>query len=207
VTGPKQPPPRPTATGQRRPLYFRLLRVRHLRVRGWVSFLLFEGSFALGALLMLAEMADYWAIVAVPVAVAAMVKVNDVVARALLEPLGDAQLRTPGVFPRRARGFSPMPRPSRTTTWFPPDDAVADPAARPDAPVRGVAPAASVAAARRRRPRPGIREPEPPMYDPAPVETIVTNPPATGVDEEPTTPDRSDGPGHRSRGNQGRFAG
>jgi hypothetical protein len=169
----------------KRPLYFRLLRVRHLKARPWVVFLLFEGSIALGILLALAEIVSYWGVLAIPVAVAVMVKINDAVVGAMLRPLADAQLRTPRVVPRRASGYAGVPRPSRMTTLIDDDDAVADPAARPDVQprYRGTA---SV-----RRPQPGSPDPEPPIPDHAPVETV------SGPLNRP------DGVGRR---NQGRFS-
>jgi hypothetical protein len=151
----------------RRPLYFRLLRVRHLKARPWVVFLLFEGSVALGALLALAEIVNWWGVLAVPVAVGAMVKVNDAVVGAMLLPLADAQLRTPRIIPRRASGFAGVPRPSRLTTLIDDDDAVPDPAARPDVAQPRYRGTASV-----RRPQPGSPDPEPPIPDHAPVETV-----------------------------------
>ncbi len=67
-------------TGSKRPVYARVLRLRYLRPGGLLCFLFFEGSIALGVLLALAELAPWWGIVAIPVAVAVMVKLNDTVA-------------------------------------------------------------------------------------------------------------------------------
>jgi hypothetical protein len=64
-------------------MYARLLRVRHLRLSGLTSFLLFEGAMALAVLLALAELVSWWGVLALPLAVAVMVKFNDVVAEAL----------------------------------------------------------------------------------------------------------------------------
>jgi hypothetical protein len=179
-------------TAGKRPLYFRLLRVRHLKARPWVVFLLFEGSFGLAALLALAEIVNMWGLLAIPVAVAAMVKVNDVITGATLEPLAHAQLRTPRIIPRRVSGHSPVPRTGRFTTLIEDDDAVADPAARPDGVARGVARPRTLDAAPGRRPLPGARTPEPPMPDQAPVEMLATSPNPEGST--------------RRRNNQGRFA-
>jgi hypothetical protein len=175
----------------KRPLYFRLLRVRHLKARPWVVFLLFEGSIGLAILLALAEIVNLWGLLAIPVAVAAMVKVNDVITGAMLEPLAHAQLRTPRIVPLRVTGYSAVPRTGRFTIRIDDDDAVADPAARPDGVARGVA-RPRILDAPARRPQPGARDPEPPMPEHAPIETLA--PPA-----------RSDG-ANRRRGNQGRFA-
>lgn len=62
------------------PLYVRVLRLRQLRVGGFLSFLLFECMIAIGVLLALAELVSWWAIPILPAAVAVMVKINDVVA-------------------------------------------------------------------------------------------------------------------------------
>ena len=64
----------------KRPVYARALRLRHLNPGGLLCFLFFEGSIALGVLLALAELAPWWGIIVLPLAVAAMVKLNDVVA-------------------------------------------------------------------------------------------------------------------------------
>ena len=62
------------------PLYARVLRLRHIRPGGLLCFLFFEGSVALGILLALAELAPWWSALVLPGVVAAMVKVNDLVA-------------------------------------------------------------------------------------------------------------------------------
>ena len=176
-----------------RPFYFRLLRVRHLKGHALTTFLLFEGSIALGALLALAEITNWWGVVAVPAAVAAMVKLHDVVAGALVRPLALAQLRAPGVLRSRVVGRSPVPRPSRPTAELADDDAVADPAGRPESNVaRGVACVPGLAP---RRPLPGVREPEPPLGRSAgePVEFI----------DQPEP--RLEGTDRRRRANEGRF--
>jgi hypothetical protein len=65
-----------------RPLYARVLRLRHLQPSGLWCFLFFEGMIALGVLLALAELVSWWAVLVLPAVVAIMVKVNDVVAGA-----------------------------------------------------------------------------------------------------------------------------
>ena len=67
----------------RRPLYTRALGLRYVRPSALLSFLLFECMIALAALLALAELVSWWAVVVLPVSVAAMVKVNDVVTGAM----------------------------------------------------------------------------------------------------------------------------
>ncbi|MEV8516757.1 hypothetical protein [Dactylosporangium sp. NPDC051484] len=61
------------------PLYVRVLRLRHLHVDGFVSFLLFECMIAVGVLLALAELVNWWGVAVLPAVVAIMVKVNDTV--------------------------------------------------------------------------------------------------------------------------------
>jgi hypothetical protein len=63
--------------------YVRALRLRHVRPGGLMSFLLFECVVAIAALLSLAELVSWWAVIALPVAVAVMVKFNDLVSGSL----------------------------------------------------------------------------------------------------------------------------
>ena len=70
----------------RRTLYGRLLRLRHIRPRPWQRALLSDGSFVLGILLVLADLASAWTPLVLPVAVAAVVKAHDVVAGELGRP-------------------------------------------------------------------------------------------------------------------------
>jgi predicted secreted protein len=53
-----------------------------VRPGGVLCVLFLEGSVAFGILAALAELASWWAVVVIPVTVAAMVKINDVVAGA-----------------------------------------------------------------------------------------------------------------------------
>jgi hypothetical protein len=94
------------------PAYVRLLRLRHLRLRPATAFLLFEGSVALGLLLALAEFISWWGAFVVPTSVAFMVKLNDVIATALVRPLALSQLRTPRPARPRAVGRSRVTRPA-----------------------------------------------------------------------------------------------
>jgi hypothetical protein len=64
----------------RRPLYARALQLRHVHPSGLLCFVFFEGMIALGVLLALAEVVSWWAAVVLPVAVALMVKINDLIA-------------------------------------------------------------------------------------------------------------------------------
>lgn len=71
-----------TAAAPRRPLYARALRLRRLRPGPVLCFIFLWGAIALGVLLAVAKLASWWAVLALPVAVAVMVKLNDVVAGA-----------------------------------------------------------------------------------------------------------------------------
>jgi len=66
-----------------RPLYARLLRLRHVAPSGLLCFVFFEGAVALGILLGLAELVSWWGVLVLPATVALMVKLNDVVAGSL----------------------------------------------------------------------------------------------------------------------------
>ncbi|MEU6077745.1 hypothetical protein [Micromonospora sp. NPDC047074] len=67
-----------------RPLYARLLGLRFVNPGGVLCFLFFEGAVALAALLALAELVTWWAVLILPATVAAMVKLNDMVAAAVV---------------------------------------------------------------------------------------------------------------------------
>ncbi|MER7169466.1 hypothetical protein ABT336_25830 [Micromonospora sp. NPDC000207] len=67
-----------------RPLYARLLGLRFVNPGGVLCFLFFEGAVALAALLTLAELVDWWSVLILPAAVALMVKLNDMVAEAVV---------------------------------------------------------------------------------------------------------------------------
>jgi hypothetical protein len=100
------------------PFYARLLRLRHLEPGALLCFCFFEGAIGLAALLALAEVVPWWAVVALPAAIAVMVKVNDLVAGAVLRSAAGVaereqqrlrQLVTPAVGRapvRRARGYA-----------------------------------------------------------------------------------------------------
>lgn len=86
-----------------RPLYARLLRLRHLNPSGFLCFAFFEGAVALGILLALAELVSWWGVLVLPVTVALMVKLNDVIAGTLapVKPSGGARVATAGGPPSR----------------------------------------------------------------------------------------------------------
>jgi hypothetical protein len=197
--------------------YARLLRLRHIDLNGYLSLVLFEGSAAVALLLAYAGLMDPWGVAAVPVAVAVMVKFHDVITGVLARPAVAAQLRRPQ--PQIAVGRSPVPRPSRPTTWIEPDDAVRyspaahdepDPVARAVAQdvVRGVA---TVPA------KPDGRRPPAPTVRPGGVALPVSAAPAAedsvdAIDDGEVT-ETVTGTGAlsyntaamRMRGNQGRF--
>ncbi|WP_242624380.1 hypothetical protein [Micromonospora kangleipakensis] len=74
----------PTDQERYRPLYARLLGLRFVNPGGVLCFLFFEGSVALAVLLALAELVSWWAVLVLPAAVAAMVKLNDMVAEVVV---------------------------------------------------------------------------------------------------------------------------
>ena len=62
---------------KKKPLYPRLLRLRHIAPNAWQRAALGEGAIGVGVLLAMADLASAWAIVALPVAVAGIVKAHD----------------------------------------------------------------------------------------------------------------------------------
>jgi hypothetical protein len=95
-----------------RPLYARLLRLRWVTPSGFLCFIFLEGAVALGVLLALAELVSWWGVVLLPVTVAVMVKLNDVVAGALMP--------RPAVLPPvTASVQAPMPIAEEATTRLP----------------------------------------------------------------------------------------
>lgn len=89
------------AESRTRPLYARLLGLQYLRPGGVLCFVYFEGSIALAVLLGLAELVSWWAVLVLPMAVAVMVKLNDVVAGSVAgpptrSPIADARTSTAG---------------------------------------------------------------------------------------------------------------
>src|SRR5262245_47904425 len=78
-----------------RPGYARVVRLRHLRPGGILCFLFFEGAAGLGVLLALAELTSWWSVPILPITVAAMVKMNDVVAGAVGQSGGQDQAPAP----------------------------------------------------------------------------------------------------------------
>jgi hypothetical protein len=72
-------PPGPEAV----PLYWRLLRLRHIRPNGWQRAVLVEGVVGTAVVLTLADVASAWTLLLLPLAAALLVKGHDVLAGAL----------------------------------------------------------------------------------------------------------------------------
>ena len=68
------------AATRRSPVYPRLLRLRHVAPNAWQRAVLGEGALAVAVLLVLADLATAWTLVALPLAVAAVVKAHDALA-------------------------------------------------------------------------------------------------------------------------------
>ncbi|MFI5954855.1 hypothetical protein [Cryptosporangium sp. NPDC051539] len=69
-----------------RPLYARALRLRYLDPGKVLCAMFFEGSIAVAMLLAFADLVSWWGVLAGPVTVAVMVKLNDVVVGRLPDP-------------------------------------------------------------------------------------------------------------------------
>jgi hypothetical protein len=63
-----------------RPLYWRLLRLKHVQPSSWQRAAFFEGSLVVAGVLVLADLASAWLLIVLPVAVALIVKAHDVYA-------------------------------------------------------------------------------------------------------------------------------
>jgi hypothetical protein len=60
------------------PLYWRVLRLRHIRPNGWQRAVLVEGVLAVAITLVLADVASAWTLLVLPVASVAIVKGHDI---------------------------------------------------------------------------------------------------------------------------------
>jgi hypothetical protein len=91
ATGQPAATDQPAASGQpaKRPLYPRLLRLRHVHPNAWQRALLGEGAVGLAALLVLADLATAWILVVLPLSVAVVVKAHDLLAARLAHDAGD----------------------------------------------------------------------------------------------------------------------
>ena len=200
----------PTADARRRRLdtrtgYARLLRLRHINPGFYLSLLLFEGSVGVGVVLVFGDAIHPVGAVAIPAAVAVMVKFNDIVAGLLARPVAEAQLRRSASAPV-VTGRSPVPRPSRLTQWIDRDDAVpyempADEwsdGAPADGGAGGVARGVAAVPDVRRPPAPDVRRPPAPgvsaddaaiAFDPAePFELLGPEPADDGQPDDRVPP-------------------
>jgi hypothetical protein len=87
----------------KRPLYARVLRLHYVHPGGLLCFAFFEGMILLAILLALAELVTWWVVIILPATVAAMVKVNDVIA-GLSFPESGRKAALPRRVPAVARG-------------------------------------------------------------------------------------------------------
>jgi hypothetical protein len=71
------------AAGTPVPLYWRLLRLRHVHPNGWQRALLVEGVLLVAVVLTLADVASAWTLVVLPLVSAAVVKAHDLLAGSL----------------------------------------------------------------------------------------------------------------------------
>lgn len=65
--------------GSDRPIYERVLRLRRVRLSHLVSGLLLEGTAAVAVLMSMAALVSWWSVLVLPIAVAALVKLYDIV--------------------------------------------------------------------------------------------------------------------------------
>ena len=86
---PEPAPHVPPAKPEKKPLYPRLLRLQHIHPNAWQRAALGEGAIGVGVLLSMADLASAWTILALPLAVAAIVKAHDAL-QGLLERGHDA---------------------------------------------------------------------------------------------------------------------
>jgi hypothetical protein len=79
-------PTAPVVQDSQRPLYARVLRLRHIEPGKLACAAFFEGSIVLAMMLAFVDLVSWYGVLALPVTVAAMVKFNDVVAGRLPNP-------------------------------------------------------------------------------------------------------------------------
>jgi hypothetical protein len=132
----------PRELAKQRPLYARILGLQYLTPSGLLCFAFLEGAITLGVLLALAELVSWWGVLVLPLTVAAMVKLNDVIAGAVSRPAVPTTTRPPlrqrtggttssrEAAARRAAALRPptmqaptppvaIPHPAEPTTVFP----------------------------------------------------------------------------------------
>lgn len=79
-----------------RPIYARVLALQHIRPSDLLCFGFFEGAVFLAVLLALAELASWWIVPLLPLTVAAMVKLNDILTGMLQRASSDLMPRALG---------------------------------------------------------------------------------------------------------------
>jgi len=156
---------------RQQPLYARMLGLQYLAPGGFLCFVFLEGAVALGVLLALAELVSWWGVLVLPAMVAAMVKLNDVVAGSLIRPAAAARATSAGTV-RTAPHGAPGAETVRLSAAM-----IAQVSAA--APARG-APALRPAALRRATagPAPGARDEER-WHPPAMDASALNGPPVT----------------------------
>lgn len=92
---------------QDQPLYARMLNLQYLAPSGFLCFVFLEGAIVLGILLALAELVSWWGVLVLPVTVALMVKLNDIVAGTLSRPTVPDVRRPAAPAPRTAPTLRP----------------------------------------------------------------------------------------------------
>ena len=70
----------PVARTGKPPMYWRMLRLRHVHPNGWQRAIFVEGVLGLSLVLVLADVASAWTLLVLPLASALIVKGHDVIA-------------------------------------------------------------------------------------------------------------------------------
>lgn len=91
----------------RRPLYSRLLRLRHISPNVWQRALLGEGALTVAIVLVLADVASAWTLLVLPLAVAVVVKANDWLAGFLRRPPKPTKVAKPPKAAKPAKAARP----------------------------------------------------------------------------------------------------
>lgn len=78
--------PPSSAVRRKEPLYWRMLRLRHIRPNGWQRAVLVEGVLAVAVTLVLADVASAWTLLVLPLASVAVVKGHDILTGLLRHP-------------------------------------------------------------------------------------------------------------------------
>jgi hypothetical protein len=132
------------------PLYARVLRLRHVRPNSWQRALFVEGAIAVAIVIVLADLASAWLILALPAAISVLVKFHDVVSGALDRATQQRRHRpAPITVAERVRVTATVPG----DAVLPADSAQGYPTLRPRPAVRDAAVAAAA--------RVGVAQPRP----------------------------------------------